>query len=402
MRVRRAGWTVVVLVVLAVVFVVVQFVRAVPGQAAEASVSTTVHVTGSSDLPWPPTGSAAVTVGSGAVRTSGPTGPLPIASLAKMMTAYVVLKDHPIPTGQTGPSIAVTSADVATYQSEVAQQDSVLQVVTGESLTELEALQALLVASADNVAIILAQWDAGSVTAFLAKMNATAKRLGMDHTHYTDPSGLTTTTVSTATDQLVIARTAMEIPTFATIVAMQAATFPVGGTIQNYDYDVGHDGIIGIKTGSDYPAGGCWAFAATRTIGGAKTIVYGVVMGIPATATGLIQPALDAGKALADAIPGTVHTMTVVPAGKVVGHVTAPWRSTPIPITTVRAVHGLVVNGSTVTLHVHLVQPSGRTVHKGQHLGTLTAVGVDGTVSTPLQAGASGTGPGLSWRLTRM
>jgi D-alanyl-D-alanine carboxypeptidase (penicillin-binding protein 5/6) len=400
--VRRAGWAIVVLIVLAIVFVVVQVVRAVPGQAAEPSGPGTVSVPGSADLPWPATGAAAVAVGNGAVRTSGSATPAPIASLAKMMTAYVVLQDHPIPTGQTGPSIAITSADVAAYQAEAAASDSVLAVATGEALTEQQALEALLVASADNVADILAQWDAGSVTAFVAKMNATAKKLGMDHTHYTDPSGLDPTTVSTPADQLTVGRKAMALPVFAGIVAMPSATFPVAGTVQNYDYDVGHDGIVGIKTGSDTAAGGCWAFAATRTVGGAKQLVYGVVLGIPATATGLVEPALAAGEALADALPSTVSTRTVLAAGTVVGHVTAPWRGQPVPVVTARAVQGLVDNGSTVHLRVHLVQPAGRTVAKGQHLGTLTAVGVDGTATTPLVAGADGSGPTMGWRLTRL
>ncbi len=399
---RRAGWAVVVLIVVAIAFVVVQVVRSVPGQAAEQSGARTVAVPGSADLPWPATGSAAVAVGQGAVRTSGSTSPAPIASLAKMMTAYVILRDHPVPSGQTGPSITVTSADVAAYQAEAAASDSVLAVATGEALTEQQALEALLVASADNVADILAQWDAGSVTAFVAKMNATARQLGMGHTHYTDPSGLEPTTVSTPADQLTIGRKAMANPDFAGIVAMPSATFPVAGTVQNYDYDVGHDGIVGIKTGSDTAAGGCWAFAATRTVGGAKQLVYGVVMGIPATATGLVEPALAAGQALADALPSSVSTMTVVPAGKVVGHVTAPWRDQPVPLVTARAVQGMVDNGSTVVLHVHLLQPAGRTVTKGQHLGTLTADGVDGTTTTAVVAGADGSGPTMGWRLTRL
>ncbi|MGH9090158.1 MAG: D-alanyl-D-alanine carboxypeptidase [Acidimicrobiales bacterium] len=399
---RRAGWAIVVLIVLAVVFVVVQVVRSVPGQAAEPSGPRTVAVPGSADLPWPATGAAAVAVGGGAVRTSGSASPAPIASLAKMMTAYVILRDHPIPTGQTGPSITITSADVAAYQAEAAASDSVLAVTTGETLTEQQALEALLVASADNVADILAQWDAGSVTAFVAKMNTTARQLGMGHTHYTDPSGLEPTTVSTPADQLTIGRKAMANSVFAGIVAMPAATFPVAGTVQNYDYDVGHDGIVGIKTGSDTAAGGCWAFAATRTVVGTKQLVYGVVMGIPATATGLVEPALAAGQALADALPSTVSTMTVVPAGQVVGHVTAPWRGEPVPLVTARAVQGMVDNGSTVALHVHLVQPAGRTVAKGQHLGTLTAEGVDGTTTTAVIAGAGGPGPTMGWRLTRL
>ena len=400
---RKAGVVVVVLIVLVIAFGVLQIVRSVPTQAVSVSGPHPVQVAGSAALPWPAKGSAAVAVGDqGAVRTSGSTAAAPIASLAKMMTAYLVLQAHPLPTGQPGPSITITGADVQAYAAEAAASDSVLEVTAGESLTEQQALEALLVASADNVADILAQWDAGSVTAFVAKMNATAHSLGMDHTHYTDPSGLDTTTVSTASDQLIISRKAMAIPTFASIVAMPEATFPVAGTIQNFDYDVGHDGIIGVKTGSDTAAGGCWSFAATRTVAGAKQTVFGVVLGIPAAATGLVEPALAAGEALANALPGSVRTMTLVPAGTVVGYVTAPWRSSPVPVTTVRAIQGLVTNGSRVTFHVDLRRPSGRIVHKGEGLGSLSSGDLTGTTDTPLVAASSGSGPTLSWRLTRL
>ena len=399
---RKAGWAIGVIVVLLIALVVFQVTRSAPAQSVVVHTPAPLHVSGDATLPWPTNGEGAVAIGtSGAVRTSGPAQQKPTASLAKMMTADVVLTDHPLQSGQAGPSIVVTTADVATYNSDVAASDSVLQVTAGESISEQQALEGLLVASADNVAVVLADWDAGSVTAFVAKMNTAAKKLGMDHTHYSDPSGVQTTTVSTPADQLAVARKAMANPTFASIVAMPSATFPVGGTVQNFDYDVGHDGIIGVKTGSDSAAGGCWAFAATRTVAGKPQTVYGVVMGIPGTATGLIEPALSAGKALADALPGTVSTTTVLPAHSVVGYVTAPWRSTPVPIRTLRSLQGLVENGSTVTFHVSLDQVPGTTVAGGQPLGSVTAAGVGGVAISPVEAAAEGSGPSLSWRLTR-
>lgn len=397
------------LILLVIALGVVQIVRSVPPQTTAITGPHGVVVAGTSTLPWPATGAAAVAIGkTGTVRVHGSDTPEPIASLAKMMTAYIVLKDHPLLGGEAGPSISITAADVTTWKRDVANSDSVLQVATGESLTEQQALEALLVASADNVADILAQWDSGSVSAFVAKMNTTAHSLGMDHTHYADPSGLDTTTVSTASDQLIIARKAMAIPAFASVVAMPDATFPVGGTIQNFDYDVGHDGIIGVKTGSDTTAGGCWAFAANRTIGGVKRVVYGVVLGIPGTSAGLVEPALAAGESLANAIPGTVRSMTVVPAGTVIGYVRAPWRSTPVPITTVHAIDGLVDNGTSVKFHVAISQPSGRTVRKGERLGTLSTNDVTKTstpksaITTPIVAGTTGSGPTITWRLTRV
>src|SRR5262249_46950335 len=150
-------------------------------------------------------------------------------------------------------------------------------VVGGERLTELQALQALLLPSANNIAVVLARWDAGSVIRFVAEMNATARSLGMTHTRYTDPSGYDDATVSTAADQVRIVDQAMRIPAFASIVGTSRATLPVAGTVRNTNTLLGYDGFVGVKTGSDEAAGGCFAFRAVRWIHGKRTWITGVV-----------------------------------------------------------------------------------------------------------------------------
>ena len=118
-------------------------------------------------------------------------------------------------------------------------------------MTERQALQALLLPSANNIAAVLARWDAGSADRFVARMNATARSLGMTHTRYTDPSGYDDATVSTAADQVRIVDRAMRLPVFASIVATPSATLPVAGTVHNTNTLLGHDGFVGVKTGSD-------------------------------------------------------------------------------------------------------------------------------------------------------
>jgi D-alanyl-D-alanine carboxypeptidase (penicillin-binding protein 5/6) len=175
----------------------------------------------------------------------------------------------------------------------------------------------------------------------------------------------------------------------------------VAGTQQNFDYDVGHDGIIGVKTGSDSAAQGCWAFAATRPLGGMSYPELGVVLGIPATSEGLLEPALSAGLALANALPATVREVTAVPAGTVVAYVRAPWRSA-VAIRTARALKGLVSVGQTVKPRFELHLPAGNTVARGRAVGTLTAPQVTGVDTAVLVTGSSGPGPSLFWRLTRL
>src|SRR5205814_10703243 len=112
---------------------------------------------------WPAHGQAAfVKTGQPQVQAGPNQHAAPIASVAKVMTAYLVLRDHPLRPGQDGPTITLTDADVADTDRRRGQQESALSLAAGEELTELQALQALLLPSANNVAAILARWDAGS------------------------------------------------------------------------------------------------------------------------------------------------------------------------------------------------------------------------------------------------
>jgi D-alanyl-D-alanine carboxypeptidase (penicillin-binding protein 5/6) len=99
---------------------------------------------------------------------------VPIASLAKIMTRYLVLGDHPLPAGGSGPAITVTAADAAAFASDQRQGQSVVQVVRGEKLTDSRRCRRCSSPSGNNIASLLARWEAGSHAAFAAKMNAAA------------------------------------------------------------------------------------------------------------------------------------------------------------------------------------------------------------------------------------
>ena len=252
---------------------------------------------------WPAAGQAAFTrTGQSEIQASPRQYAVPIASVAKVMTAYLVLRDHPLRIGEDGPTITLTDADVADTDRRRGQEESVVPVAAGEQLTELQALQALLLPSANNIAAVLARWDAGSEDRFVARMNARARSLGMAHTRYTDPSGYDDATVSTAADQVRIVDEAMRLPVFARIVATPSALLPVAGIVHNTDTLLGHDGFVGVKTGSDDAAGGCFAFRAVRRSGGERTTITGVVLGQPGHDR--IAAGLEAADALVDRIAG--------------------------------------------------------------------------------------------------
>ena len=257
---------------------------------------------------WPAYGQAAfVLTGQSQVQAGPNQHAAPIASVAKVMTAYLVLGDHPLRPGQDGPTITLTDADVADTDRRRRQQESVVSIAAGERLTERQALQALLLPSANNIAEVLARWDAGSADRFVGRMNATARSLGMTRTRYTDPSGYDDATVSTAADQVHIVDRAMRLPVFASIVATPSATLPVAGTVRNTNSLLGHNGFVGVKTGSDDAAGGCFAFRAIRWIDGKRTAITGVVLGQPG------HDRIAAGLAAADAMVDRIAGHRAVP-----------------------------------------------------------------------------------------
>jgi D-alanyl-D-alanine carboxypeptidase (penicillin-binding protein 5/6) len=250
---------------------------------------------------WPGQGAAAAAIGTGRVHAAGSTQATPIASLAKVMTALVVLRSRSVTAADPGFTMAVTSDDVSDTARRRSEGQSVVPVFVGEKLTERQALEALLLPSANNVAMQLARAVSGSADAFVDAMNAQARRLGMTSTHYTDPSGYDPGTTSTARDQVLVARAAMRIRAFTALVAEPSAVLPDVGVVRNTDRLLGHDGFVGIKTGSDQAAGGCFMFAARRTGG---QLVYGVVLG---QRDGPLIPAgLNAARHLADSVRSAV------------------------------------------------------------------------------------------------
>jgi D-alanyl-D-alanine carboxypeptidase (penicillin-binding protein 5/6) len=270
-----------------------------PATVTPEAGTATPHQARLGAVSWPADGvSAADISGFGVVAGPGATRPVPIASVAKVMTAYVVLHDHPLPSGGSGPDITVQPSEAAAYPSQVRDGDSLVPVVAGERITERQALAALLLPSADNMAWILARWDAGSRAAFVARMNVTARRLGMTGTSYTDPSGLDPTTTSTAADQVRLGAAAMQVPALAATTAMATAVVPVAGVVRNTNTLLGQDGIAGLKTGSTQAAGGCLLVAAWPKVNGHRTLIVAATLGQPGTAGTILPNALQAGHSL--------------------------------------------------------------------------------------------------------
>jgi serine-type D-Ala-D-Ala carboxypeptidase (penicillin-binding protein 5/6) len=226
---------------------------------------------------WPAQGQAAIVVGGGRPSASPDQGPAPIASLAKVMTAYLTLERYPLSGDEDGFTMTVTAAQAQDVAEEADEGASTVPVEVGERLTERQLLEALLIPSGNNIARMLASRVAGDEARFVDDMNAEAGELGMDDTTYTDPSGFDPGTVSTAADQLRVFRRAMGSVAFRQIVSTSEVTLPVAGTLTNFNPLLA-EGYAG-KTGSDSAAGGCLSFFTQVTKGGHRETAVGVVMG---------------------------------------------------------------------------------------------------------------------------
>jgi serine-type D-Ala-D-Ala carboxypeptidase (penicillin-binding protein 5/6) len=386
-------------VVLVAVFAVVQLLRPLPPATFHSVQGTSLLLPGTApSLPWPTAGSAAMSEGGvGSLGQSGSPGAVPIASIAKVLTAYVVLQEHPLAPGEQGPSIAVPPDVISDYQSGTASQQSEVLVSADESLTELQALQGLLIASGNDMADLLAEWDAGSTAAFVAKLNGAAKTLGLSSTHVTDPSGFDPATVSTPDDLVRLGQAAMGIAAFRQIVGTPQVTLPVAGLIYNFDYDLGHDGIVGIKTGSDGAAGGCFLFEAQRTVSGKTVTVTGVVLGQPGTS--MLTAALSDAEGLATTALGDVQPMPLVAPGRRIGSVVAPWGAS-VAVDAPGAPTVLADPGLSLAAQVR-GKVDGSSVPAGDAVGVLRVETPGHTTSVTLRTAGALPGPGIVWRLTR-
>jgi D-alanyl-D-alanine carboxypeptidase (penicillin-binding protein 5/6) len=260
----------------------------------------------------------------------------------------------------------------------------------------------MLIPSGNNIADLLARWDAGSVTAFVAKMNAAARALGLRQTRYADASGADPATVSTAADQFRLTLLALQIPAFRAIVAMPQVTLPVAGLAYNVNAALGHDGIVGVKTGSSSDAGGCLAFAATRTVAGSQVMIVGVVLGVRATAA---QPSelagvITASENLLSSVGGDLEHVQVISPGTALASVSSAWTAGPAAVATT----GIAVTawpGTPVTVAV-TSRPLGHAISQGQPVaGAAVTVGSEVRHIT-LDASQAAPAPSLSWLLTRL
>ncbi|MFB7254978.1 D-alanyl-D-alanine carboxypeptidase [Streptomyces nojiriensis] len=389
---------------LVVVLAVVQLVRPLPEPKLVMTGKSSYTFEGTKpQLPWPTEGQAYMAAaGLGTLGQSGEQKPVPIASVTKSMTAYIILRDHPIKKGDQGQMIDVDkTAETEGKKNNSTDNESTLDTVKeGDKISEYDAIAALMIPSANNIARLLARWDSGSQEAFVKKMNDTAKELGMTNTTYTDPSGLDATTVSTAEDQVKLGLKLVEIETLLDITKKPNWVDPSGKSWRNWNGLTGPSGALGIKTGTTTKAGGNLLFAAQKKVGNTNQLIVGAVLGQHKPA--IIDTVLAASKELMVATQKALDGATVVKKGEVVGYVDDGLGGrTPVVATAdVQA-----VGWASLTVDVKLADGGAKmpqTAKAGTEVGVLTVGEGASQVKVPVALKSDLAAPSIGSKLTRV
>jgi serine-type D-Ala-D-Ala carboxypeptidase (penicillin-binding protein 5/6) len=392
----RVGLVILLIVVAAAA---INYLRPIPAVAATAPVlpATDVVPGTAPALPWPSQGSGAIAVAHlGFIGTSGNEQAIPAASVTKVMTALIILTDKPLKKGDPGPTITITDADVQSYQADLADKQSVVLVKAGEQLTELQALEGLLIPSANNLAETLARWD-GGLSTFVAKMNTRAAKLHLAHTKFAETSGASADSISTPSDLVTLGMEAMQDDVFVQIVAMEQVELPEAGTVYNVNAVLGQSGILGIKTGSGLNSGANFLFAANVTADNKTVFVYGCVMGQPTLAI-----AFAAAQNLLAGVSKSLHVRRVITLNQTIATYVTPWGAQTDLVSTVDVDlaewPGMVLRQRLDANAIVVDKPVASRTREGTEYLVLG----DYNVPVPLVTADPLNPPGRFWRLTRI
>ncbi len=320
---RRRALVALLLIVIVVLGVGVPYALLGPLPAADAAISADLATTTTAaKVAFPDFGHSAVGVVGikGVLATSGSQEQRPIASITKVITALTVLEKFPLRPHHGGPTITFTQKDVGYWQQVLADDGSAEPVEVGMTMNEVDALETMLLPSANNYAESLAVWAYGSVPKYLVAARAFLKTHGLTHTKLVDSNGLGDGDQSTPSDLVALGELALANPVLAAIVGEATATEPTIGDVLNTNALLHHYGVNGIKTGTTDAAGACLLFSAKRTVNGRTVQIVGVIL--DATTHAQIDAVVPK---LLDSVQKGLHDVPLASKGEVIGTYRTAW-----------------------------------------------------------------------------
>lgn len=353
-----------------------------PGQAAPSTVAPAL----------PDGGASAVTLGvdDAPLAMAGSSDILPMAGIAKLVTALVVLDAKPLAAGRQGPAITISIEDYRSYIDNTNDGNTTVTVLPGETWTQREMLQAMVLGSSNNHAESLARWAYGSRAAFLDAASAWLIEYGLTSTRVADETGLSAESAGSAADLARLAALVMANPVLAEMLTDE--TPGAARAISNRMAYLPDRGVVGISRSYTDDAGVCLLFALNTAVGGQSLPLYGVFLGLPD------WESMDtAANALVDSAEQGVARIDLASEGDVFATFTTVWGDTA---------HAVTVQGASELAWQRepAAQPrvsttSFSTSKRGAPVGTVVIDSREGPVMLPLTLDRAITDPGPGWRL---
>lgn len=339
---------------------------------------------------WPGAGSAGVAVAGIPGTLASSDEQVQMASIAKVVTALVVLEEMPLGPGEAGPEYRFTGGDSDLYWTYRENNESALDVPVGGTLTEYQLLQGMLIGSANNYADRLAGnlWPSDRVYADAA--NRWLAGRGVTGITIVDPTGIDPRNNATPAALIALAEKALANPVVAEIVATAAVELPGAGLVQNTNGMLADPGVVGVKTGSldAYTL----LTAKNVTVGDTTVRLYASVLGQPDD-----ESRLAATRALFAQTEAELQPRPSVTAGTTVGVVRTVWGES-VEVASASDADVILWNGGTGSVSTTLNLGDARA--KGDVVGSLTVAGPLDTAAVDVRLTGDIDGPSPWWRLT--
>lgn len=256
--------------------------------------------------------------------STGSDEPRPIASISKLITALVILDAKPLKDAEDpGPTITFGKAAHDLYDAYYVRGATIAAMPTGTSMSQHDALAAMLIPSASNYAEALSTWAFGSQWAFLEATRRWLAEHDLTGTTIVEPTGISAQNTSTPSDLIRIAKLAAADRTVAFLAATSTTVVPGAGTVSNTNSLLGAEGITGLKTGNLGPGRYNLVYTSLLEIGhGIRLRVKGVALG------GSSRDSINNGVlALLRSIQAGFRDTPVATLDQEVGTITTPWGS---------------------------------------------------------------------------
>jgi D-alanyl-D-alanine carboxypeptidase len=344
------------------------------------------------ELVLPENGSTGVVLPVGEPILAGDEVPRPMAGVAKLVLAHVVLDAEPLEAGRTGAGTQIDAATSSRYRELTSAGVRTVPVLQGQVWTRRDLLQATLIGSGNNTAELLMLEVFGGLTAYTSAATLWLDSQGLDGTTVVDATGLDSGNQSTARDLARLAQLTLAEPALRELFTDRPRSTAAGASWDDEAAFVIDTGALGLTRTYTDAAGVVLLLVVPVASAGGSTEVALALLGQP----GYPQAEANA-RALIASLSTVVAPTTLVSVGQSVGELRSEWgQSAGIIVREEITVTSLDASSIEVQLEV----PERQTVLDGTTVGQLIVTTPTGTLTSPLVADGTIAEPGIAWRFT--